>query len=240
MNLISVIEHDLPYGVMMDITSTLISVNVYRREENGEITTGPLCQYSLEELKAYEEWRANSFWLLPINMLNLTTRTFINRSALTLSSRMGSSRFFGMLGLFAPITMVVPFSGCTFDDCSFIISCSAVAPLVTDVPLSTLSKDEILAHTFPGLAIDGPTEVDSNAVIPYTLRVTNPDTIPALDFPITLSAHGGYLPLTQIYVSSETTTFNLHTTGLVAGQRFELRAGYRFWDAVVSKALVVK
>ncbi|MGJ4927458.1 hypothetical protein ACQR1K_09955 [Bradyrhizobium sp. HKCCYLRH3095] len=184
------------------------------------------------------EWDDHANWIFPMDFIGRPQAPF-NRYAATKETKARAPRHLAILGRNCPLQVHVPFASCDFMTSSFSIALHPDFGLVGNLDAGT----EITMHdnlsdarqAFADIALTADSlELKSDAYATVTARLVDVtgSEITDADAELHLEATGGYLPKQRVVTQQGRAQFRVGALGLLAGDAFRVKTGFRHFSGV--------
>jgi len=179
------------------------------------------------------EWDDHANWIFPMDFVGRPQTPF-NRYAATKETKARTPRHLAILGRNCPLQVHVPFASCDFLTSSFTIALhpdfGLVGNLDAGTELTTQDNLNDARLAFSGIALVADSlDMKPETYVTVTAQLTDSTgtAINDADAELHLEATGGYLPKPRITTQQGKVQFRVGSLGLVAGDSFRVKAGFR-------------
>ena len=133
-----------------------------------------------------------------------------------------------------PVIMTLPYPGAPFTEANFVVRNRAGNAFISNltgwkVTADRPENDGILG-TLPGIklsAAEVTTSPNGSVNLEATVIDSNGATVPGGSFTIYLEETGGFVPLRRIKTANGKASFRVSAMGMLAGETFKVKAGFR-------------
>lgn len=188
------------------------------------------------------EWSDHGLWVFPVDQAVMTPGPVINHVCENVARKALPRRASYLSGQPGVLFMAVPFHTCDIAGSSLLLRCHPDYGCIGNVTLepgNALVVDTLFA-TFE--LVSGGGEIQADATQTVTIRAIDQMTgAPVADAAcdVYLEATGGYLPHVRVPMAGGAASFRVAARGLVAGETFKVKVGYRLFSGVLDVPFTV-
>jgi hypothetical protein len=193
---------------------------------------GGVC-LDLDGMLGKGEWSDHASWLFPLDRQGAPGAP-VNRHVVTRETKARTPRHLESAGQNCALQIYVPFAACDFDDCSFSVALHPRFGLVGNLdPGVEVTYRDVLAgmhKPFPSVVLSAKSvDVAPDALASVSVRLVDGHgaAITDADAEIYLQQTGGYLPKQRVTTQRGEATFRVGALGLLPGDSFRVKVGFR-------------
>ncbi|CAL80525.1 hypothetical protein BRADO6935 [Bradyrhizobium sp. ORS 278] len=184
------------------------------------------------------EWDDHANWIFPIDLVGWPQAPF-NRCAVTKDTKARTPRHLATIGRNCPLQIHVPFASCDFLTSSFSFALHPDFGLVGNLdPGAEVTQQDNMSdarQAFSSISLTTDSldlKPDAYATVTAQLVDSSGSPINDADAELHLETTGGYLPKQRVTTQQGRAQFRVGALGLVAGDSFRLKAGFRHFTGV--------
>lgn len=255
---VQTVKHSIPAHLTLNIEPTILTINTYTKVENNEDTNDSnivdgsevssslfgeklfkeTLMITLEELKARQEFKDCSLWILfhegttPIGLYNSFARTYSEKLSSGIQNMLSNRNNI--------LQIQVPFATYNFSQMCYRINKPEGFFFGSNKMFTEVNKLSPIMDNFPKIEVTGPTSIAPDACVEFTIRTAIGDKY-TNNQPSTiyLTNHNGYTPKTLLPMT-DYTKFAVCSWGLKEGDFINIKAGFRYRSSLVDFNLPVK
>ncbi len=193
----------------------------------------PEMTIELDALRARRDWSDFGLWLVGADYVaNLLFPPF-NLYAASATTRNDPRQQALRDGWNYPLHIFVPTADSSFLDSSIIVYVHPVLGFTCNRPTTEKIWTGQPLVDRPTLALDAPIRIPADGTVRCGLRLLDHAGKPLARSPeVFLEATGGYLPRPRVPLVAGKGAFAVSALGLVAGERFKVKAGFRHYSGI--------
>lgn len=226
----------VPLGLAVTVSPGTITVTGVNR--GGDPVALPELVISRDDLRQRADFADFSLYAIGLDLAGNRWGEPFNTYAVTKATKETQHALALAMGVILPVHIFIPTMDCDFTECGILVHVHPDLGLTSDVPAEIRSAAPLIDRIT--LRLTAPAEVVAGGTARCVVDVLDGTGTPfARDCMVYLESTGAYLPKQRIGVIAGRADFDAVALGLVAGDAFRIKAGFKHYSGVTDATIAV-